>query len=366
MKDYTTDHNPKALHYAFSNKLLPEWVKEAAVPTAEDVQRLTPAAFAIRKAKLLPCHNKLATLLSAAMYHGTPGLRDAAPEAEAYIDRISRVFGVQDDVATIKEGFAQAKSASASVDEESEELCALQVQLTKEGAVHNFYTLETADDVVASADAIGKDYDTRSLPVEYYEDACKNLMKRAKAINVDLNQIPADVQDMGTERTPDFNQARVRVNGRKWAGVVTNTDLELYHDLIDSAEAEYLSLDSFKSRDSAMRKWASALLELDRVHGITQYSSRLVDPFRTLFSGVPLDEIEKMANEVVFVNEKMIPVAALAAIPEKEVQCRFNKQAAETILSWRESDDAYQTGRDISLMSESEQSELITLAVRHG
>lgn len=355
--DYTTDQNPTSIHYVHSQGINPEYVKSASIPTKESLQDKPDAVFADTSKRLLPVHTKAATFWSAAYFLGSG---ESDTEVMSRIEKAAAAFGIQSDVEAIKKVFTyETKQASAVP-------YALEVEMTKNSGVHSFYPLLNRDNVVDSAAQMSRDYHEGRLPLELYRDAAVNTVKAASTMNVADRELPRTVVQLGTQRIPDFSYAKTVAGLRKSAGLVNGEQHAIYMDLLDAAESEFDSISDVNQKDQAMDKWAEAMLELDRTCGITKYTDNVVDPYSAIFSGPSYADIEKVASETLFIADTAVPMAALRAIPTKDVNVRFTKDEAEAIRGWQKSASAYDVNTALGLQSEAFHDELLRLAIKHG
>jgi hypothetical protein len=355
--DYTTDQNPRSIHFVQDQGITPEYIKSAAVPTKESVQGMPDTVFADPGKRLLPVHTKEATFFSAAYFFGSG---DSDPSVATRIEKAAAAFGITSDIVNVRNAFVfETKQASAVP-------YALEVEMSKEAGVHSFYPLLTRDNVVDSASQMSRDYHEGRLPLELYRDAAVNTVKSAHELGIEDRELPKTVVQLGTPRTPDFQYAASRVSLSKSAGLINEEALPVYLDILQAAESEYNSISDFTEKDAAMTKWAEAMLDLDRACGIAKYNEIVVDPYSALFSGTSYADIDKAASETLFINDAAVPLAALQAIPSKDVHARFTKDESASILDWQKSASAYDINRELGLQSEAFHDELLRLAVKYG
>jgi len=360
--DYLRDQNPKSIIYVDDQGLTPAYVKQAAYPTLETTKNVHDNVFAYPGSRLLPLHTKEATFLSAAYFYGEQVKDDLA---ECKIKRAAAAFEIEEDVHKVKDLFNQVLSKSAS--QTAATPYALTVEMSKSAGEQSFYPLGNAAELEASADQMSKDYHEGRLPLELYFDASRALVKAAKDLSVPSTKIPRSINQLGTPRVPDFEYATENLHLRKAAGYITAEQHDLYKEILQGASHEYDSLPTFSEKDEAMTKWAEAILEVDRMHGLDKlYGKQVKDAYSMLFSGPSYQEIEKAAGETLFVADQPLPLGALRAIPEKDISVRFTKPEAEKIHSWQKSASAFEVNRELALTDDGFQEELLRLAVKFG
>lgn len=362
MQDYISDRNPTPLFWLFEQEKVPDYVKTAGVYDEDSLEGLSDASFAAPLTRSFPVHTKAATYLSAAYYHGK---KMNFPEVEARIKAAAEAHGVKEDVEHVANIFS-----TPTVKQASAVKYAFEIDLGNGEGVRRFYPMNNESELLNSMVQASDDYHEGRLPLELYHKSAREFMKEAKHYELDPGMIPGIVTEMGTPRTPDFEHALVCINLRKTAANLSDEEHEIYKEVIKSAQHEFETSEApFETRDADMIKWAELILDLDRQNGIEKYDGyHLVNPYSTLFSGETYESIEKAGSQMLFVDDLMIPVQAVQAIPASEIQHRFSKNASEEIRNIQKtaSEDVYEANRKLSLLEDVDLEELTRLAIKYG
>jgi hypothetical protein len=354
MQDQIKDQNPRALFHLQKQEGAPEWAKSASIPAPDDLKGLSNAAFACPQTRSLPVHTKESCWQSAAYYWGQDQ-RD--PDIETRLKAAARALDMAADLEWV-ESQLQTRTKSASAPRYALNL------IMEEGQEQGFYPLGDDEQLVESADALRKDAHDRRLPVECLRDASVELLKEARARDLE-DQMPAVVIKWGEERIPDPVGARVNINLRKCASTV---HADLYEDLYLGWCEELEKAADYRERDQLTEKWAELLVDLDRLAGVERYHDMQPHPYAVLNAGPTHAELEKVANQTLFLGETMVPARALVSVPEAEVRKYFRKDAAARILGIQKlaSADTWAANRDLGELDEELGRELLRLTLRHG
>ncbi len=316
MLDIISDQNPSFLPSIAD--ALPDYVKSAAVPSADDVASLSAHAFADPVHRLHPIHNKAATVLTAAYLAAHGAAADA--DEMLRVKKASELFGVSSDVdAVIAACGAFTKSAAAADDAPA---FALMVKMAEDDATASaFYPLTTPAQVQDSARDMATDYANGKLPVLFYKSAAVTLMEALPRFGMQSSVIMREVAEMAEERVPDFEKAAWHIGMRRLVPGVAAEHLELYSDIVKSAAA-----------DPAQVETCAALIEeIDRQIGV-KYAGAQVNPWRAFHDGETMANIKLAAAANVVLSSVMVPTAVFSQVPEKSIRMKMAKNYADVVV----------------------------------
>ena len=312
--DFVKDQNPRPVYLADQLVGLPEYVKTANTLVVEDLKGLQDIAFADPAAREYPVHTKAATWLSAAYCLGT----DSDEKKMGIIKAAADTWGISEDIDALEIALAShVKAASEPVSR-----YALTVDFGEHGpgGTRNFYPINDPSEIAVAARNMTKGAADRTLPLEYFRAGSIELVKAAREMHMDMNDIHPRVLAIGEERLPDFDNALEIAELRKHAGVDTE-GLELYKLAALGAQNEPQEID----------KWLDLWLDLDHTYQVKYSSVLLPDPFVAFFAGESLAVIDKMATEMVLVGDVMIPKTVFAGVPSVRIEQHFSKSACVSI-----------------------------------
>lgn len=318
MHDFVTDQNPVPIYDA-AEMGLPDYA-QVEVMTSESLAHLPNSAFAESTKRLFPLHTKAAALLSAVYFHGK---QMSDRNVEAKINRAVNLFKIESDV----EKFAAARQVKAAAATEGKFALTIAGVPGSDGEKKaHFYPINSRGEVVLSAEQVSSEYALGQIPCEWYHPAAREIIKAAKAFGVGHDELPEAVWTDGEPRYPDFEFAGVMANLRKEAGI-SEEALEIYHELIKSAEADY------KTNPDSLDSWIDLWVDLDRTNGV-KYSRLIADPYRAFYSaGQPEAEVEKMSKELVSIADVFVPAVVLASWSADRRAEIFDKTASSVIAS---------------------------------
>lgn len=353
--DFITDKNPTALYEVGikAGNNLPDYVKEAHMLQEEDVSNLSNNAFADRANRLHPIHTKAATYMSA-VYLAGEGKQDSAEFAA--VKQAAEFFEIEKDI-----DYALSLIPAAVEKSASHELCQEKYALTfniEEDDSWQAYPINNSVEVTKAATEVIRDWLDDHIPSDWLFHAAQNIVKQAKALKIERNDLPQRIWDMGEERTVDFNRALEVAEQRKSAGYANGQE---YIDLVKEASAGTISV------NTALDNW----MTLDTVNKVNH---RTVDsPHEAFYSGVKVSELEKAASHNVFISDVMIPVnevLKLSADQCARIRMSFRKEAAENIigiintLNAGEEKSAAEASMKIAKLPEVHRKELLNLLLQ--
>lgn len=347
-KDFVRDANPKPLYKAGSLASLPQYVKDYAMPSEEEVVKLASAAFADKQNKLHPIHTKEATILSGIYLHG---IGEGSSKMMEAVKSAASVFGVLGDLDSVLSELSSntEKSASESSVSGPSDVYAITVEFDSEKTA-SFYPINNDVQVRASAVALNNHLLEGKIPSDWAYGAAVNIVKAANSFGLHNDDLPARVRRMGIELLVDIEHAKEAAELRQYDGVPPEC-VELYKDIVKVAE------ENPDNVQDCIKLWS----DLDMTHGV-KYASTFT-PEEAFYAGERLDKIEKMASEVILLKDIMIPAAAFTTLPEESITYNFRKEAAQTIreaIKLASVNTADATGKLASL-DEENQSELLKL-----
>lgn len=314
--DFTTDNNPVGLYRALDIVDVPDYVGTAPLMKPEDVSRLHKSAFADSKHREFPCHTKTAAWLSAAYFFGSNLENEPVGER---IKSACAVHGI--DIAPFVALNEQVKSASAEIEPDIE-THALTVDFGGEDGrgVEKYYPIKIASQVQDSSRALLNDYDAGKMPDDWFVRAAQSIVKAASATGLAADALHDRIKQAGVHRLFSLESALRMADARAWAGVPAES-VELYKQAAQGAAQD----------PGNELQWMSLWDDLDRANHV-KYSKLVPRPHAAFFAGPEVEQIEKLASEVVILEDVMIPKAVIAKPSEQSLRQRFTKQAAEKIL----------------------------------
>lgn len=309
--DFVKDNNPTALYASCEAIEPPDYVKQASIITPESLVDLDKVAFADPEAREFPIHTPAATWLSAAYALG------AGLEGTPIFSRIKTAAILQrvaGDVTALVDAFHQTvKEASAPA-----RVFALTASV--DGQDRSFYPINDEQEIIDSSRAMLKDADEKRLPFSYFRKAATALVKAAHEKRLNFEELHERIIAVGEARLLDFDQARQVAELRKYAGA-DDEAVALYKEALEGA----------RNDPSSLERWMDLWVELDESYQV-KYSSVQPHPYLAFFSGPVEREVEKMASEVVLINDILIPKTVIPLVPEIAVRQHFTKDAAEQVI----------------------------------
>lgn len=315
--DFITDQNPTALFEVGikSGDKLPDYVKEATILQVEDVVSLANVAFADAGNRLYPIHTKAATYMSLVHMAGK-GMQDTpeffnAKQAAAFFDIEQDIDFALSLLPTVE------KCASSNL---TSDKYALTFQIDDESTWES-YPVNTDVEVTKAATEVIRDWVDGHIPTDWMYHAAVNIVKQANALNIDRQEIPDRIWEMGEERLVDFAYAAEVANTRKSANV---SNVDEYLDSVKQAEEGKISV------DAAIDQW----MTLDTVNGVNHRSA--TTPHEAFYSGIKIANVEKLAHAGVMLSDVLVPVQEilkLAADKGALIKMAFRKEAADNIIA---------------------------------
>lgn len=341
--DYVHAQNPIPLYRIDELVGTPAYVEQASVITKEATRRLDRVAFADPRKREFPCYDAPSTYLSYAFLMGSEGTPDA--QIVENIKEAAIVFGITADLEKIDVALAGVKSASVKT------ACfALPAGSVADHADTNFYPINDRIEIEGSAHQLMNDRNRMSAGL-FHKAACA-IFEATKQHRGCV--IPLKVATAGVTRYPDFEHATKIASNRKF--VVSQPEaLELYQDLVKVASTEGADPEAV----------AALWEELDVKFGV-KYANGIVDPYAAIYSGDPVAEVEKLANEIVLIADAPVPVSVIDALPDEGFTQRFSAKTAAALQTWKKEASAAKLSAGIADFDIEIQKEVLRLALANS
>lgn len=306
--DITKDNNPSALYHAcLQEENLPDFLKEASIPTIEDVNDLHDNFFADPVAREHPIHTPAATVMSGVYLAGQG---KTATGEFARVKKAAEFFQVSDTLERLLKHLEIPVVKRAQVNHWGLEI--------DEG---NFYPLNNETQTIkAATDSIQHWYKNK-LEFKHLVTVSKNIVKRANELNIDRDRLPDKITQLGVDRIPQICSAE-DISTLRERHVQDNEGKKLYEEII--------KLGNSGSVDPSV--CVDLIRNLDALHGIDyrhHYS-----PDEIIFSGPETADVEKAASDYIFIAGVPVPtleVVGLTTKKEELVKRYFNKEGAEKV-----------------------------------
>jgi hypothetical protein len=326
--DFVTDQNPDILiHLHEQDGLVPDYVSTSDVITEDDCESLMPNAFADPFSRQHPCHTKAACWLSAAY---CAAKREDSPVITGNIEKFASMHGIEEDVQRVRQHFDSLfeKAAAATVAEEEPAVEKFAMVIDYNGAngrgEEGIYPLNTEWEIVGSSEQATRDYHNGMLPLPLFVKVAQAIMEESGA--VDPRDIDQEVRLYGTPRLPDPYGMETLVMMRKNAGV----EPEPYLSLIQELQPAIVKSASVNDALEAAAQLAEGLFNLDLQNNIS-YGPNTQDPYRMLYTGPTVADMEKHAATTVNIMNVPVPVTDILNMSDKRVDQLFAAGAASVI-----------------------------------
>lgn len=327
MRDFTTEANPRPVIQAGVAGLFPDGITSLPPITSDSVEGLSKSAFADPENRLLPVHSAQAVLFSASYVAAHPDFYPA--DTADRVKAAASVFGIEKETDAIlgAEIFAslQVKEAAA-VDHRAFAISIEDGAPFNLGAgPHEFLPIHDQWHIEQSSDNLMKSAAADTMPADLFYVAAVNMVKAAKSQDC-LDSLPKIVIDLGTERIADLEKAALLIEDRK--RYVDEETFQHYADILKVAA----------ENPAAIEDAIDGIRDLDTALGITyrwnNKSATAVpcrSPWEVIYSGLTMDEIEKMASSHCVIAGALVPLEVLAAVPDTAIDRAFAKSASDVI-----------------------------------
>ena len=291
--DTSLQQTYKLLHSCDSNGSplweLPDYVKEAADASIVGNEALASAIFASPYDRLFPCHTKAATWVSSIFFYTQQSQlgEKTAELVEKRIRAAAKTYGIQDQVALIKQA-----AAKATAHEDTDDDFGVVDTDEQSGKSIRIFPVRTEKEVEKAARYLESQRD--DIPFAYRVKIARKILERAEKFSVDLANIAfvtkeASLGFTATSRILDLLENRIKI-----ASLARKQDPELLQDL--------RQLHSKISKEPAWGhvndnnvKLACALEEVDEKLGVKNIAEAV--PVNAVLFSVSQQEMNKHASE---------------------------------------------------------------------
>jgi hypothetical protein len=240
------------------------------------------------------------------------------------------MHGIEEDVQRVRQHFDSLfeKAAAATVAEEEPAVEKFAMVIDYNGAngrgEEGIYPLNTEWEIVGSSEQATRDYHNGMLPLPLFVKVAQAIMEESGA--VDPRDIDQEVRLYGTPRLPDPYGMETLVMMRKNAGV----EPEPYLSLIQELQPAIVKSASVNDALEAAAQLAEGLFNLDLQNNIS-YGPNTQDPYRMLYTGPTVADMEKHAATTVNFMNVPVPVTDILNMSDKRVDQLFAAGAASVI-----------------------------------
>lgn len=323
MRDHVNESNPTYLFKAAAEMKIPDYVMEEPMMTSADVDDLSPHSFADQPNRLFPIHTKSACLMSALCFYGN---RYQNKVIEGQIVKAAGSHGVLGLVREAEAVFTPTlKSAS-----NPEPRFALAIEDDVDGGgTQYFYPIDTESDLTSSARNLTKAAAEERLPISFLRTAAETMVKRAHELKLDPQAtLVPEVLALGENRIPDFAKAAALIERRAEFCNVDDAGMQIYRDTIKAAEDAY-----HKSED--LDDFIQVVSMIDEANHV-KYSALIKDPYQVFYCGETQADVEKFANQVVFVGDTAVPAEVVSSLTDDEIEGMFSGITADPVKQARD------------------------------
>lgn len=361
--DFIKDNNPTGIDFVKlelknAGFTIPKYIEESETKglDKESITKLASAAFADDITKEYPINSK-ENIWKSAAYLFTNGV-DKQQIKESKLNKIanniikaSEMFGIKEDIDNILSVLTSSFNKQASTESG---LYALSLEDEESGELKNYLPINNVFEIVKSAGELDELQD--SLIPEYYYTACNNLLKVAKAKNIDIHELPTSVVEAGTPRIFNYDLAIKQANTRK-----EKTGDDMYIELVNNAKYASEVANNFNTME-----YATTMFDLDKLHSevLGRYNKTdLLNPVAVFSGGETREELEKFANEHVLFQNIFIPTEEF--LKQKEtISMMLNKTASEKIINALKASDTITAASALQELSKSDQIDLLKVLVK--
>lgn len=322
-KDFIEEY-PRALHTVHEKMASasdwPDYIAREPY-TAEEVSSLADNAFADPANRKFPIHEKAATFLSTVTYYG-----HCQPDnqLEVALEKAAAVHGITDHCVKVREILDGWEKVAEEQEEETLEKFALSVNFgtDEQPDIKNYLPIDSVVGVEDSSMELAKQAALNELPIEVTREAAKEILKAAKALDVDPSRIHESCRRIGGALAPDFEKAARLVEYRSHVPGMDETGIEIYRDLVKGASANEDRLDDF----------IKLAIQTDINYGV-KYDDLHLDPYQLFYSGDAVDDLKKMAAQTVTIDNVLVPRDIFCRIPGASLEKNFDPGTVEKVAS---------------------------------
>lgn len=351
--DYTHTNNPRSISIAEMAIPFPEWIKGHPIPTAQGLEKLASVAFADRKNRLLPVHEKEAAFFSAIDYFANVG--NYPEETFAQIKEACDHFEIGNDVAPYADYFAGVFEKRASEEVPQVDPGRFAIETTLNGREFRLLPLNDAYEISKSAKDLGKMVDENRIHYLMFVDAAREIVKAAMDACV-VHELPGLVVQAGTPRFEDLDKAASLIETRRELTKNHEGAFSEYEDALKQAASGEIT------PEDCMRKIAAT----DSAIGLRyNFNPRhpVPLPHNIVFCGPTLQEVEKAAAENVVIRGVPVPLTVLRNVDKLEAEYHLEKEASASFLELRDQESAVPLSLEVGKWNETDQKTLLRLAL---
>lgn len=342
MQDHVSDHNNIDLLFA-KQKLgdLPSYVEHASA-SREQLSKMASEGFADKQARQFPIHSKADAYRSylRLKYRG-----DASKKLEI-VKRACVSFGIGADIEKIDSLFGTTKEAG-----EKQAEYAL--------PEHSMWPINSVSQVIESARALNRD--SERMPVGDLRLAAGRIKSAAARLGMRDKELPGITAEIGDERLFCGETLVKELKKRASMCPRDSADRKAYLELAKQA-ADLDFEDSPEEVVDLIRTMDAPMDHIKRAYG-----ESIASPVRAVFGGMTTEQVKEAAAKSYDIDDRMVPIHALAAIPAPAITSFFKAASAATITKAAASTEHDVTvQQELASLSNHEKKQLLQLASVHG
>lgn len=324
--DYVTNQNPGIYKHAYELGIVPDYVQEGVMPSAEDTEKLASVSFADQENRLLPIHTKFACWMSAtcAAAHGVTDER-----IWGNIEKMASVYDIVGDVEKVRSEFDKIIK-QASTEEPQTEKYAMVIDYGgfQGRGTEGYYRIDTEANVLMAAESLHDDFRAGRVPESWYYPAAASIYKAASSYGIDLRNTHANIWDAGQPRVVDIDlENDPSVMLRKNAGY--NTDE--FEAVLRAASVKLAAETDFDARQEIAATALSDLCYADMHAGLFDYTSSIPSPYHTVYSDITVAQVEKAASSMLHLSGVLVPASELCRLAPGSLEENFRAEHATVI-----------------------------------
>lgn len=276
--DYYSDHG-HLLTKIFLNRPLPDFVKNAAVDSGDELSALPGTAFADAGMRQFPVHNPENIYVSAVYFQANPELRAKRADIWDKIRESATLFGIEGEIEKVARLIAEIETRKVAQEVKP---WAIEVKIEGQPQVITAYG-KTASDLEDLEAKFLTEVGQVAFP--FRSKVAAEILRVAGELGVDAGD---EIYKLAGEAIPDPDLMLSNIKAR---GVTVGFDK--VGTLISDATL------ILEKRDfSAVDKLAADLDAFDREHGLTHlYGRKFPDPHRSVY-GLTIPAARKLASQV--------------------------------------------------------------------
>lgn len=283
MIDYTQDQNPTYLYRAIEvlGDSIPENIISAEIPSNEAVSVLKKQAFADQRNSLFPCYDAPTVFMSACNIYGK-NIEDAAVISN--LEKMASFFEVSELVEQVKDIFSPSIEKKASHNED------FALVIEENGQELGFLPISDVLEIDSSCREWISSRRNATIPSDLLKEAATKIVAAAERLNA-LDSVPSLIKEAAEEKLMDFDEISRQIAFR--VNSIAN----------EEAKELYTKMASTLTEENAA-EWVEVFDLLDA--GLLNPEIRRHELYKTaseaIFSGMPVKELEKIANEHISVT----------------------------------------------------------------